>query len=212
MQLIKKSEPMQVEIAGASFTLTPTALIIPDGTSEEQSIAIIKHLKRFQDVLQFGIGDWMAYHRKNFGDESTAAAVEQMEMDLGECQKALNISCVDQRARDSRLSPAHHYVIGLYAQKNSLTLKQQKDWIITAINEDLSPMELRHSIEAGKVIHEVKDKTSGVVAIEGIRSQFTRWLRQATTSRPIDTWTAEEKHRLLEEITPILELGELLKG
>lgn len=95
-------------------------------------------------------------------------------------------------------------------QAKHLTQQQRILWLQRARSRRLTPLELRKSIEVGRVntLREVRHESghnSGIRTIQGITYQFILWKKEVNRVDPLHNWSARRRGDLLEAMEPMSE-------
>ncbi len=174
---------------------------------------LLQFLKEVKSQFHFAFADTIKYGRENYTEELVKEAITTIDFDHQDLLRAEAISVLPHEHRTSNLTSEHHYIAAKVENMGEL---EKWGWLETAVKENLSALELAHSIEAGKV---TKMKTSasgqgrgaGIASIEGVRFMFQAWSRQVQEHDPIETWDRERKERWLEEVKPIEETIKMVR-
>ena len=132
-----------------------------------------------------------------------------MQFDLGDAIKALAIGQLPLDLRTERLTSEHMFVL----KKADLTAKEQHHWGAISDKEELTPMELQKSIQAGKVmkradIDRLSGHNSGIATIQGLNFWFAQWKRKVGGEAGVLAWELSQQEAWLVEVCPIVELAE----
>lgn len=181
-----------------------------DLTEEETRDA----LYGFQGVRrEFGsfYSGFVRWARDKHGDFFVDEIFGQMQLPLNDAKQYDAIARVPWQARNAAFSDEHYYVVG----KADLKDPEREKWLEIAHDEDLSPLELKRSIEEGKVVHQEetpagKGSGSGIVTIYAVRMIYMQWARKCAS--PVLAGELKEQTAILEELRPILEFADKLRA
>ena len=176
----------------------------------EQWIEALATWKRVSEVYHFGLADFINYGRERFGAQKVQGALTQLDFDLADVMKAEAIGQSTLDLRLVSLTSEHYYVLGRLLPEGK---QEQGKWAALAEKHELSALELKKSIEAGKVIKQpeidqTSGRNSGITNIEGLTLMFERWERQVGGEEKIlHDWNDDLKRLWLEKVRPIVELA-----
>lgn len=199
---VLKAVPLKVEARGVR--LAPNLPF-------EQWREMLRMWRGLKDTWQFGVADFMSYGAKAFGEEKVQAAMEQLLFDLKDGLHGEVIGQIPLDLRDQPLSAEHYYVLG----RAELTARERGRWAALAVKEEMTPLRLQKSIEAGRVlrkdeIDEMSGKNSGIPTVQGVRFLWDRWARKVGDKA--FKWTTDLKRQCLDEIKPIVEFARKLEA
>jgi len=170
-------------------------------------------LFKFREVAVIGLADSVNYARKAYGDRLVDEALQQMEFPFIEAKKAglVDPARLPWQTRENKLKEEHFFVAG----GADLKPEDAAKWLEIAVEQELSPVELKRSIEVGKVIHNEdtpagKGKNSGIVTIYAVRALYLQWKRSNYT--PLLAGPIKEQQDVLTELEPICELIDKLRA
>ena len=195
---------------GRRISYTTLGAEFDPNMTEEQWVEFGRLLKLFRDAGNFYTADWMAFGHRRFGQQKVDEALSQLQFDMGDVTKAMTTGLLPAADRVDGLTTEHHYVVGIFMEKNSLTETEAAEWLKIAKREKLTAMELQKSIEAGAVVRVQKSEghtnRDGFFTIHGINTLFSRWKKNVEKKAPIDDMPIEQKRQIYEEIKPIGEM------
>ncbi|MFZ4597802.1 MAG: hypothetical protein ACOYNN_04080 [Terrimicrobiaceae bacterium] len=154
------------------------------------------------------IADWRRCGRREFGDEVVEQEEKQLEMQFKDMKAAEAIEALEGRGAKAA-SDEHAFVVSQLCASP----EEAEDWLQKSEEHDLSALELQRSIKAGKIILDedapprvnARDKSSGLVTIEGIRSQFDLWLKKVEEDGFPEEWDARRLGMVKNLLNPIRE-------
>lgn len=174
--------------------------------SEAEWLQLGRYLKATRTVSLRWTADWRREGRSSFGDEVVAAAEGQLELEFRDLRAAEALEGMESR-RDG-LADAHHFVVAKYARPD-----EQESWLDLAESEELSPQDLRLSIEAGVVTRAKfapklsgNDKSAGLISIEGIRGQFDLWRNKVSEDGFPDRWDERRLGMVAALLRPMMDV------
>ena len=186
-------------------------MVIPGKISYERWRDLLAAWKQIKGIWELGFADFINYGRKQFGEEKVDVALQQLEFDLGDANRALAIGMTPLGLRIEELTVEHYYLLGKAERDGKLTAKERGRWAAVAHKEKLSALELQKSLEAGKVvrlavIEGMSGRDSGVASIQGISFWFERWESQVGGEEKILSWDKDTKLQFLQHARPIADL------
>ncbi len=176
-------------------------LTIPNGVQFFRKELI--YFGEMRRSMNFWQARHLGYGRREYGEEKVAEAMDQMSLEFADVEAMETLQKLETSPR-SELSAEHHFVLA----KAGVDAEAQTTWLETAWREKLTPVELRKSIIAGKVIRSEASgngpHSAGVASPHAVRQQFDFWVRQAG-----DGWRGldrGQKEQLLGLLAPIAAL------
>jgi hypothetical protein len=198
--------------AGGVMSVTDRGMVIRGAFTYGEWRAALYGMVKLREVFHSAVADVVAYGRSEFGDVLVEEACGQMQLPLNDIKRSDAIAKIPWGARDEALTQEHLYVAGAAPD---LRPEERRVWLETAVAEKLSPVELKRSIEIGKVQHAERTPAgrgagSGIVNIQAIRAFFLQWKRanfEVIRAGPLDT-----QQRLLEALRPFAEVIDILRA
>jgi hypothetical protein len=202
---IEKDRLVQIMATGLRF--------LGDMTFEQWREALAGW-KKISSFFHIGLSDFIEYGREKFGEEKVDETLELFDFDMADVMKAHAIGQLPLDLRDAALTAEHYYVL---SKSLPGAKKEQGKWAAIAKKDTLSAIELKRSIEAGKVIRQEEidqqsGRDSGVPNIEGLAMTFQRWTKQIGGEQKILEQPLEWKKKFLEEVHPIVELAQKVES
>jgi len=185
--------------------------VVRGASSEEESRNVILGLNGIKRDWDCIFADYCRWARREWGDFHVEESFGQMNLPLNDTKRADAIARVPWVARDAALTSEHYYMAG----KAKLRDEDRTKWLKIALEEDLSAVELKRSIEKGEVVHQEetpagKGSGSGIVTIYAVRMIYLQWARKCADALLIAP--LEEQEAVLEEFRPIAEFIEKLRA
>lgn len=194
---------------GQKFKFTPQGLTIDGDMTLQQWTAFLNAIQSIKSAYHCVLADHLNYGRDKFGIAAVAIALEQAEFDLSDVLKADAIGQLDFDFRETHQLNAEHYFI--LSQKLSDT-KERTRWAKIAAKEKLTPLELKRSIEAGKILRaeQIQDHSgqgSGIITIQGALFKMQQWHVKMGGTDSILQLPLEDRQSLLDLLIPAIELA-----
>lgn len=223
---IPEPGPLKVELAittgqgkyagvgdGRKVQITPMGLRFVGKMTWDQWYDLLRSAKLFKECGDFIYADIIGHGRREFGDALVAEAIEQLQFDWQDTLRAYAIGQILFDFRSEKLSSEHYYVLGSAITDE----KERMRWAAIAEKHELSALELKKSIEAGKVVRQEDVNSSsgrgaGIANMQALRFWFGRWEKQAGGHEAILKWPSEQKRKWLDEVKPIVDLYKEMEG
>jgi len=196
----EKSVTVKSELVGV--TITKDGIVFAPGLPESTWRETLSMLKAVHDGYHAALADTISYGRSNYGEETVAEAMTQLEFPQADFNRACDVAKVPIGLRKNQqgLNSEHYQVVGHVFGDDEI---KQKTWLKAASEEKLSPGELKRSIDAGKVVKDAAKTTGrgsgGLVTIQGIMFGFSKWKEQVTEEQILNGWGEVEKREFLRE-------------
>jgi len=193
---------MKNELTLPGVHVTEHGIVFPEDLSREDWTTVLTTLKAIHDGYHAALADTIAYGTANFGEEVVQATCEQLEFPQADFNQARDISKIPVGLRKNAegLTAEHFHVVGHTFGDDDI---KQKKWIETASNLNLTPRELRRSIEKGEVIRDDAKKTGrnsgGILTIQAITMTFSKWKEQVGGDAVLESWSDEEKRAFIQQ-------------
>lgn len=200
--------PSIILASGQNIRCTPHGLRIEGQMTYEQWVDLLKTIHSVKSAFHCVLADHINYGREQFGVAQVAIALEQAEFDLADVTKADSIGQLTLDFREKhKLNSEHYFVLSKIDNK-----REQERWAAIAERENLSPLELKRSIEAGKILHTSQiaassGQGSGINTIQGVIFKMQQWEREMGGTEKIAKLPAPERKALLDLLTPMISLA-----
>jgi hypothetical protein len=197
---------------GQNIRVTPHGLKIAGDMTFQQWNDQLKSIQLVKSAFHCVLADHINYGRKQFGDAQVAVALEQAEFDLADVVKADSIGQLTFDFREKHKLNSEHYFVLSKIESG----RERERWAAIAKREDLSALELKRSIEAGKILHanqiaSSSGQGSGINTIQGVMFRMQQWEREMGGAEKIKSLPSEERKALLNLLTPIIELASTIE-
>ena len=192
---------------GQTINFTPQGIDIAGDMTLPQWTQFLNTLHSVKGAYHCALADTINYGREKFGDASVALALEQAEFEEADVVKAGNIGQLSLTFRQTfHLSSEHYFVLSKITDP-----QQQARWAAEAVNNKLTALELKRSIEANKVIrtrqiNSTSGNGSGFNTIQGIAFKVGQWEKAMGGLDNILKLPAEQRQSLVELLTPTISL------
>jgi hypothetical protein len=153
--------------------------------------------------FKMGFADYLAFGRRKWKNK-VDALLGQLEFDLPMVSSATQIANVPTDVRQPHLEAEHYIVLS----KADLTKKQQIKWAKVASEQRLSPSTLKASINMGEVVSPAlaKQRTSGIISINGIRLELDIWLQRVGGIEGIDKMEEAAQQDIAVELEKFVQI------
>ena len=195
--------------SGQNIQFTHQGLRINGEMTLEQWTEFLHTIHSIKSAYHCVLADHINYGRDKFGIASVAIALEQAEFDLADVTKADSIGQLTLDFRQTHELTAEHYFI----LSNKLPEESERaHWAKIAAKEKLSPLELKRSIEAGKILKQneitnTSGQGSGLNTIQGAVFRMQQWERDMGGAEKIIRLPCEDRQSLLELLAPMITLA-----
>ncbi|MDR0532519.1 MAG: hypothetical protein LBH01_01035 [Verrucomicrobiales bacterium] len=199
---------------GQRLQITDRGIVFNGKMSLDQWRDLLASLQQVKNRFHVYLADAIVYGREHFGERKVGEILDQMQFDYADCSRAMHIGQIELDLRLPELTAEHLCVLGMELQNNR---KMQAKWVKLALQHGLTPLELRKSIQAGKVLRqeavdELSGRDAGITTIEGVRFSFDRWKKQVGGEEAVLGWDVENKRLWLQQVEPIIILAEKVKA
>lgn len=201
--------PTSLQLApGLSLQVLHHGLAINGDMSLDQWKNVLGTLQSVKSSYHCVLADHLQYGRQKFGDAEIVTALQQAEFDLADVMKA---DAIGQLTLDFRgkfaLNSEHFFVLSKVENP-----KERTRWAQIAEREKLSPLELKRSIEAGKIlklssIQNHSGQGSGINTIQGAVFRVQQWEREMGGKEKLLKLPKNDRKSLLDLLTPIISLA-----
>jgi hypothetical protein len=191
----------------ASVSITESGLVFQEGTTRSEWREVGLMLAKASSASTRWIASWRKFGTMAFGEDVVELETGQLCFPSMAIAQAKQLEMMPEEVFASGISPQHAKVLAEECAGPADSLR----WAKTALKENLTPGELRSSIEAGRVTRrsEAEQKGGGSIAsIHGVRGLFDRWSASTLRERPLEIWEADDLRALLDELKPIYLLCE----
>lgn len=194
--------------SGQNLKFTPQGLDIQGDMTLEQWTELLATIHSVKSAYHCILADHINYGRDRFGTSQVALALEQAEFELADVTKADSIGQLTLDFRQTHSLNSEHYFILSKLPSDA----ERNRWASLAAKEKLSPLELKRSIEAGRLlrssqIQNASGQGTGINTIQGAVFKMQQWQRDMGGSDKIVTLPSADRRNLLELLTPMITLA-----
>jgi hypothetical protein len=178
--------------------------IAPDAQLADFEHAV-RVLARVGKISRIALGDLLTEASKKGLEEQLTIVFEEVGLTPVEVGKSLAIAAVPRSLRSEELSEEHYFVV------SKLSLADQTKWLDAAIKHGLNALEMKRSIEAGRIlkrdeINDLSGRGSGIINYHGIVNQWDRWANKIGGVTGMTEWPIETLRRWREEVDSVAEM------
>ena len=186
----------ELTLTRGQLKFAPEGLEIDPDLNFDQWHSLLSIFPKFKAAFHSHLADVLEFGRNKFGEAIVAQTLAQLEFDQIDVKRATAISTLARSTRKPWLNSEHYWVMS----QSKMEPEAQAFWASQVVQHRLSPVELRQSIEKGKVITPslLPDKRSGIPTIHGWRQIFELWWKDVSDF--IDDWPDDRKAHVLEEL------------
>lgn len=193
--------------SGKTFHLTHTGLKIVGHLDLDEWRNLLESFHAVKHAYHCALADLISYGRNEFGDDEVAATLEQMEFELADVTKAEAIGQLTFDFREENPLTSEHYFV-----LSKLEKADCQKWAKIAVQNKLSALELKRSIEAGMVLRleDIQNRSgqgSGINTIQGVVFRLTQWEKSMGGTDRIIQLPSKDRRDLLDLLTPAIELA-----
>jgi hypothetical protein len=194
----------------APVRITALGLEVVQDMTLEQVRELLLAFKNMDSVCALNLSDLLAYGHKTFGAEQMELLLEEVSFDYSVARKAISLMDIPAGLRHVKLNKEHYFVV------SALTYVEQAKWLKLTIEEDLTPLELKRSIEAGLLlrkgdISDLSGSNSGISTYQAVITGFERWCKKVGGTEKITAWADEHKRRWLQDMSSVVSLIETVR-
>ena len=179
--------------------------------SLEEWKELLIFLNRFKHIFHCSLADVLNYGRAKFSTEAVNVGITQAEFDFADVAKAESIGQLTLEFREKHALTSEHYFV--------LSRQPAKDadkWAKIARSEKLTPLELKRSIEAGKVVRNadlaaLSGQGSGINTIQGAIFRLQSWENSLGGRAKVIELPRKEREQILSLLKPTIELAATLE-
>lgn len=198
---------------GQHINFTPHGIDIVGEMTLPQWTEILNTLHAVKGAYHCALADVIHYGHEKFGEAEVAQALNQAEFEMNDVVKATNIGQLSLKFRQYfRLSSEHYFVLSKLTEP-----KEQAKWGQIAMSEKLTALELKRSIEGGKLIRtstiqQNSGQGSGINTIQGAVFKMSQWEKAMGGINNIVKLPKEERRKLLDLLLPTITLAAAIEG
>lgn len=201
----------ELAILAPDRTLTPLyeirdrEITIPDDLTREQWFSGLRLLKRTQEKYKEILAAYIGYGQAKFGKDAVDDSLHQLEFDWPTVQQAMDINTIPLTIRQPSLNGDHYIVLARSELKNE---KERGKWARIANDQNLTPSQLKTSIQEGEVVTTAvaKQRQHGVITIDGVRQEFEIWLNRMGGQEGILKLDPDTVRDIIKDIKPMSQL------
>lgn len=193
---------------GQNINFTAQGILIEGEMTIQQWSAFLHALHSVKDAYHCALADTINYGVQKFGEAEVSLALEQAQFDLADVARATNIGQLTLGFRQTwHLSSEHYFILSKLPDD-----AQRTHWAAITTQEALTALELKRSIEAGKIvksneIQRTSGSGSGINTIQGAAFKLQQWEKSMGGIPAIVQLAPAVRKDLLELLTPTIELA-----
>lgn len=200
-------------LTSGAILVSPHGLDIQGTLSLEDWKSLIGSLQSIRHAYHNALADAINYGHRTFGSEVVGTTLEQLEFDMSDANKAINIGTLSYHFRQAHpLTSEHYHVLATCAEE-----QHREKWAKLATDEKLTALELKRSIEKGEVIRtseiqKLSGHGAGINTVQGVVFQFKQWENRIGGVQAALKLPEKERRDLLSHLTPMIELAAALES
>lgn len=199
---------MKISVLAPKCLISRSGLRIEGKLSLEEWTEVLRSLRDVKHAFHCALADAINYGNTNFGSDKVAIALEQGEFDFADVSKATTIGtlALGFRENHSGLTSEHYFIL------SRLEEPERTRWAELATAENLKPLELKRSIEAGRILRitEIQSGSgqgSGITTVQGAIFKLKQWENSMGGEAKILSLPRTQLDELLTLFTPVIELA-----
>jgi hypothetical protein len=195
-------------ITDPGITVTPHGALVTRTLTFDEWRRAMHSTRQVKRAYHAVLADLTGYGRLHFGEKAVADAMEQLEFEMDDANKATAIHKLPLEFRTLHgLDSEQAFVLSSVKDEDERTR-----WAETCRKENLTALELKRSIEAGKVMRKEDlakacGQGAGLPTVQAVRFQFERWQRSIGGKQKILSLTPSARKEALKTLEPIIELA-----
>jgi hypothetical protein len=203
---------------GRKFHITDFGIEFVGKMDFDQWRELMHALKKLREVWDLCAGTAVRYGLKNFGREKVEETLSQCEFDHLTAMRSLALGQLELEFSDFTGLSAEHYFVLTMAFPGEDQEKEIGRWAALANKNNMSPVLLKRSIEAGKVLDPDEAASAsgrgsgGLGFLEGLGFAFNQWQRRIGGKQAIMDLDRDSKVRWLDSVKPVVELAKEVEG
>ena len=197
--------------SGKSFHLTRCGVRIDGELDFTEWRELLASLQAVKHAYHCTLADVIAYGRERFGDADVASSLEQLEFELVDVTKAEAIGMLAYTFREKHHLTSEHYFV-----LSRVTEPERTKWAKIAVKQHLTALELKRSIECGKIlrIEDIQAQSgqgTGITTIQGVVFRMQQWEKSMGGPDRILALPIPDRQNLLKLLTPAVELAAMIE-
>jgi hypothetical protein len=192
--------------------LTAIQAIFPENMTQAQWSQNLLALKGIEQRVKIYQADGLRFGKRKFGDAAIEEIVVQLEMELEDMEEIAMLAQIPPELRHEKLTARHYIVAGYLLTGGQITAETAATWMRVAVEEQLTPDQLKESILAGHVIKSSAaligsgSNRFAFLPIHSIGTSFIRWEKQMELRGfPWERIPIDAKRQIFAELKPIGE-------
>ena len=201
----------QPEFLGFKITSDNGYVVTDEHMSFETWQRGLKALQMLGDQVGLAKAKHINFGIATFGRDKVDMCCGQLELPLQDVKRAIDIGTIPPGITYRNLSDDHYVILA----RGGLTPKKLAHWAKIASIQNLSPGQLKASINAGEVVDpKTADSVNhGLASVHGVNHEFSVWLRRVNGAHGILRMEAAAVKEIMGELEPIAKLyHQLLEG
>jgi|688.fasta_scaffold00471_106 hypothetical protein len=190
------------------FRIDGRKLIINDDLEWSEYVSGMALFKKLNSDLKLYYSQYVAFGQLKFGAERINACMAQLEFDLDDAKKAVEIASIPEDIRHDNLKAEHYIALS----RSGLKKRDMAKWSKIASEQNLTAGQLKVSIQHGEVITETqaRQENHGTLSLHGISMSVEVWLRRAGGLDALRKKPADERKMLAEQLKLAVDIHKAL--
>ena len=205
-QIEEAYQPADTPPPAPNIRITPKGLEFIGEITDASLLEGMRALKSTKDTFHCALADLMKVGTEKLGQGVVEHALEELEYDHDDAMRATALNSLPPAARDLGLSASHY--VAVTRSKDLTTDAARMEWLRKAKRHGLTPLQLRRSILAGKVVTSedvqlASGRGSGINTLENWMFLMGQWAKHIAKVDPISGWPPEKAQMALEKFGPL---------
>lgn len=185
-----------------SIQITNEGTSISDSMGYDEWFEQVKAMRMVKHLYHSALSDLVKFGRSKFGEARVKDAMSQLAFDLSDVYRAESLASLESGVKmKPNLTAELQYVLGKDLADSP---EEQERWANIAVEEKLTPAELRLSIGRNEVVHGLRgERSPGIVTFESVSMQFQRALRQYGGVEAVQRMNKAERENIASLMAPI---------
>lgn len=199
---------LKLTVGNAEMLLTSSGMVLDETMTYEQWHEGLALFRWAKEKIEISFAGYLEFGELHYGKERVGVSLAQLEFDLGDVTTAMRINSVPQDVRDEKLEAAHYVVLA----RAGIKPKEMAKWSRVAVEQNLTPTQLKCSIKHGEVVDPgaTKALTYGILTIHGISQEFDVWFKRNGGEAGIGKMSQEAREEIADELEKFARLYDFI--
>ena len=196
------------EQAFPAFQIIDRQIVFREDIEWGTYVNVMSAIRSFKRDSSMFLSQGISFGTAKFGSERVNSCMAQLEFDLNDVKKAIEVSTIPPSIMHDNLGQAHYLVLS----RSGLKQREMDQWAKKASDQKLDAATLKASISAGEVIspQQARANNHGILSLHGISMSIEVWLRRAGGLDALRTKEKAERKMLAEQIKLAVDIYKAL--